>query len=125
GFRMELGEVEGALRACAGVEEAAALVEEAGDAGGDRRLVAWVAAAPGAVSAAGLLGELRRRVPEFLVPSVLSVEAALPLTAQGKVDRRALAERRLAGSLERETGRAPEGPIEELLAGLWSAPLGA
>src|SRR6185503_9650527 len=89
GFRIELAEVEAALLAHPGVSAAVAGVRE--DGAGDRRLVAWVVkrgeAPPG-------LEELRRhlaeRLPEAMIPSSWVELAALPLTANGKVDRGAL-----------------------------------
>jgi amino acid adenylation domain-containing protein len=89
GFRIELGEVESALAAHPGVREAVALARE--DAPGEQRLVAYLVAADGAELSVGeLRGFLRERLPEFMVPSVFVPVDAIPLTPNGKVDRRAL-----------------------------------
>ncbi|HYE95662.1 MAG TPA: amino acid adenylation domain-containing protein, partial [Rubricoccaceae bacterium] len=99
GFRVELGEVEAALRARAGVAECAVVAGEWGG-DGDRRLVAYVVADTGArahgagpgVSASALREELSRSLPDYMVPSAFVFMDELPLTPNGKVDRRALPE---------------------------------
>ncbi|MDP2343976.1 MAG: amino acid adenylation domain-containing protein [Deltaproteobacteria bacterium] len=85
GYRVDPGEVEAALRATAGVTEAAVV---AIDGAGGQQLAAFVVGASAAP--ATLLGELRRRLPPYLVPRQLHVVASLPTTASGKVDPRAL-----------------------------------
>ncbi|MBN8232598.1 amino acid adenylation domain-containing protein, partial [Corallococcus macrosporus] len=86
GFRVELAEVEAALRSGPGVREAVAVVRE--DAPGDKRLVGYVVAPEGDLSV--LRAHLQRRLPEYMVPSALVPLEALPLTANAKVDRKAL-----------------------------------
>jgi amino acid adenylation domain-containing protein len=108
GFRIELGEVESALLADARVREAVAIVRE--DRPGDRRLVAYVALRDDALNldklrhlgvsgragqaddeiARDVLVRLAARLPEPFVPGAIMVLDALPLTANGKLDRRAL-----------------------------------
>ncbi|HYO16003.1 MAG TPA: amino acid adenylation domain-containing protein, partial [Thermoanaerobaculia bacterium] len=113
GFRIEPGEVETALLSHAAVREAAVLA--LGD-GPERRLVAYVSAEAGP---ADLRAWLEGRLPAYMVPSAWVILPALPRTPNGKVDRKALA--RIEP--ERETGAASAvrlGPVEELLAGIWS-----
>jgi len=86
GFRIELGEVESALRRHPAVAEATAAVRE--DVPGDKRLVAYVT--PGDVDTGALREHLRRHLPEYMVPSALVALESLPLSPNGKVDRRAL-----------------------------------
>ncbi|HEV7515515.1 MAG TPA: amino acid adenylation domain-containing protein, partial [Thermoanaerobaculia bacterium] len=118
GFRVEPGEIEAALAAEPGVGEAVVIVRE--DTSGDRRLVAYVVDGPEGPSSAGALREaLKRKLPEPLVPSAIVVLAALPLTAHGKVDRRALPAPEETGS-EAESYVAPRGPVERALAEIWS-----
>ncbi len=133
GFRIETGEIEAALLALPGVEQAAVAVVAA--ATGDRRLVAYVAAPPDAAppDPAALRAELRRRLPEFMVPAAWVTLPRLPRTAQGKLDRQALARIAprpgavLSGSpasgepLEpwAPGGALPRSPGEELIAGVW------
>ncbi|HVR09846.1 MAG TPA: amino acid adenylation domain-containing protein, partial [Thermoanaerobaculia bacterium] len=88
GFRIEPGEVEAALREHPAVRQALVMVRE--DRPGDRRLVGYVAAAAAPGLARDLERRLRQRLPEHLVPAALVVLAALPLTANGKIDRAAL-----------------------------------
>jgi thioesterase domain-containing protein/acyl carrier protein len=89
GFRVELGEVEAALAADPTIHEAAVVVQGEGD---DRHLAAYVVPAAGAavLEVAELRRSLRDRLPEHMVPAAWAVLPALPLNANGKVDRRAL-----------------------------------
>jgi amino acid adenylation domain-containing protein len=131
GFRIEPGEIEAALEAHAGVREARVLARE--DVRDDKKLVAYVSAAEGGAAVANLRsnlvrdlrGHLKGRLPEYMVPSSFVVLDELPLTANGKVDRRALLAYD-AGEAEEARGEyvAPRTPTEELLAGIWSEVLG-
>ncbi|RYZ40297.1 MAG: non-ribosomal peptide synthetase, partial [Myxococcaceae bacterium] len=122
GYRIELGEVEAALVAQPGVREAVAVVREDTTAG--KRLVAYVVAKPGeAVEAQALRSALKQRLPEYLVPSALVVLEALPLNANGKVDRKALPAPE-AGLSQAGRYEAPRTATEEVLAALWAQVLG-
>ncbi len=119
GFRIEPGEIETALRGLPGVRDAVVVVRE--DTPGNRRLVAYFTAAPGAPApAAGdLRARLRDAVPEHMMPSAFVALEALPMTPNGKIDRRALPvpEGRPEGG---EEYVAPRTPTEEALAAIWS-----
>jgi amino acid adenylation domain-containing protein len=117
GFRVEPGEIETALTAHSGVREAIVLARE--DTPGNRRLVAYVA---GEVDGGELQEILRARLPAYMVPSAFVILDSLPLTANSKVDRRALP----APERPVEGGRylAPRTPVEAVLAGIWSEVLG-
>jgi amino acid adenylation domain-containing protein len=122
GFRIELGEIQSVLLGHAAVRDAVVLVREDG---GDRRLVGYVVPEGEGETPAGLRAALRERLPEHMVPAVFVFLAGLPLTSNGKVDRRAL----LRLPVERDTTRmetfaAPRTPAEELLAGIWAEVLG-
>ncbi|MDT0444519.1 non-ribosomal peptide synthetase [Streptomyces johnsoniae] len=114
GRRVEPGEVAAALRTLA--EVAAVHVLPVGTRH-DRRLCAWVVPAAGAQpTAAGLRGQLRRKLPHYMLPAHCVVMKRLPLTPNGKVDRRALP---VPDTPQRPTGaRAPRTVREEILCGL-------
>lgn len=122
GFRVELAEVEAALESDPRVSEAIVLVREVA---GDPRLVGYVCCpGPGAEDLAQQLRvHAASKVPDYMVPGSVVVLDRLPLTANGKVDRRALPEPRRPD--EERTGRvAPETPTQRLLAEIWAAELG-
>jgi non-ribosomal peptide synthetase component F/thioesterase domain-containing protein/acyl carrier protein len=107
GFRIELGEIEAALVAHPAVRQAVAGLR------GDR-LVAWVVAE----ADADLREHLKGRLPDYMIPAAFVKRDAFPLTPSGKVDRKALPEPEIVGG---ERGWvAPRGPVEELIAGIWS-----
>jgi amino acid adenylation domain-containing protein len=112
GFRIELGEIETVLAAHAAVAQAVVVARE--DVPGDVRLAAYVV--PEAASAAGLPAYLREKLPDYMVPAWFTFLPALPLTAGGKVDRRALPAPERTGG---EPGAAPRTPTEELLAAIF------
>jgi amino acid adenylation domain-containing protein len=117
GFRIELGEIESALLAQPSVAAAAVAVNGAGD---DAALVAYVVPAGGAVHAPELREALKRRLPEYMVPAAFVALDRIPLTANGKVDRRALPEPDGAGIAAGGAHVAPATPVEEVLAGIWA-----
>ncbi|WP_244237973.1 non-ribosomal peptide synthase/polyketide synthase, partial [Corallococcus terminator] len=113
GFRIEPGEVEAALRALPGVHEAVAVVRE--DIAGDKRLVAYVVGE--ALEAATLRSALQQRLPDYLIPGAFVVLEALPLNANGKLNRSALPAPEALVSADRFV--APRDALEERLAGLF------
>ncbi|MBK3510992.1 non-ribosomal peptide synthetase [Pseudomonas sp. MF6747] len=115
GFRIEPGEIETCLAAFPGVKDAVVLARE--DEPGDKRLVAYYTAqAPLDIQA--LRAHLQGRLPDYMVPSAYVWLALLPLTANGKLDRKGLPVPDQSALLSRGY-EAPEGEVETLLAQIW------
>jgi amino acid adenylation domain-containing protein len=112
GYRVELGEVESALKALPGLADAVVVAQ--GDTAEGRRLIAYV------LGQGIVLGDLRARLartlPEHAVPSVFVTLKRFPTTPSGKVDRRALTQRRvtLAGSGDAITKDSVAGDLKRL-----------
>ena len=119
GFRIELGEIEATLSAHPAVRAAVALARTAGE--GDKRLVAYIVpnleARP---SVRELRDHLRARLPEHMVPGAFVFLEALPVTANGKLNRKALPAPQAAAPGAEEGCAGPRTAVEELLAGIWS-----
>ena len=124
GFRIELGEIEAAVCALPGVREA--VLEVRAGAETEKRLVAYVVCEEGMeVSLSQLRNQLKERLPDYMVPAAFVSLPRMPLTRNGKVDRRALPEpEALKGSGGREGHAEPRTPVEELLCGIWAEVLG-
>lgn len=119
GFRIELAEVEAALRRQATVAQA--LVSARETSPGNRQLIAWVTAKPGeSCDADALRRALGAQLPDFMVPAMIIPLEQLPLTANGKVDQRALPVPLFAPA----THRAPRNDLERTLCTLFAAVLG-
>jgi amino acid adenylation domain-containing protein len=122
GFRIEIGEVEAALAAHPRVKDVAVVAHESG---GDRRLAAYLVMSGGAaaVDPAEMRAFLKQHLPEHMVPSFFVALPALPMTPNGKVDRRALPEPEV--DVNREAAFvAAESDMEEVLDEIWRAVLG-
>src|SRR5262249_10095627 len=116
GYRIELGEIEAVLRGQPGVAAAAVVMKE-GEEGG--RIEAFIVGGEGGPSAAEVRSYLRQKLPEYMMPGAVVELAELPMTVNGKVDRRKLneVEQEQAGE-EEGAGRATTA-IEELVVGIW------
>jgi amino acid adenylation domain-containing protein len=123
GYRVEVAEIELAILNVSGIKEAVVVARETHT--GETQLVAYVVSsgAPGS-SARSLLGLLRQKLPDFMVPAAVVILETLPLLPNGKVDRQALPSpdwepTELAGTLV-----PPRGPIEVKLTKIWTNVLG-
>ncbi|HJT58387.1 MAG TPA: amino acid adenylation domain-containing protein [Ktedonobacteraceae bacterium] len=118
GYRIELGEIEALLSQHAEVRESVVIVQ--GEAG-DKRLVAYVAGREASgPSISELRQYMRQKLPDYMQPSLYVVLEKLPLTANGKVDRRALPAPEDKNETEQAgDGTAPRGPVEEIITKVW------
>ncbi len=141
GFRIEPGEIEAALEAHPAVQEVVVLAK-AGPAG-DKHLVAYVvpgspyqdaaelpfaqdeqAGGHAAQFSAELRGFLKERLPDYMVPSAFILLRAMPLNANGKLDRKALPEPEITKLRPQRDFVAPRTPLEEMIAQMWLPLLG-
>ncbi|MBB5393235.1 non-ribosomal peptide synthase protein (TIGR01720 family)/amino acid adenylation domain-containing protein, partial [Herbaspirillum sp. SJZ130] len=121
GFRIELGEVEAALLAQPALRQAVVVVRTMG---GIDRLLAYVSAHPEyAPDLVAIQQALADSLPPYMLPSRIIVLPALPLNANGKIDRKALPQE-LPAMPESALGDAPEGALENLIAASWAEVLG-
>jgi amino acid adenylation domain-containing protein len=122
GFRIELGEIEAVLGECPEVRQAIVTVRE--DNPGDKRLVAYLIAAPNRdLDIDRLRREVGKKLPEHMVPSRFVVVESLPMTTSGKVDRKALP----APPVERGSlgvAVAPRSELESQIASAFARTLG-
>jgi len=121
GFRIELGEIESQLITCEGIREAVVLARE--DTPADKRLVAYYTASDGEVPVEQIRAHLTARLPEYMIPAAYVILDSLPLTRNGKLDRKALP---APGVGAHVTGHyeAPVGAVEDALAHIWCEVLG-
>ncbi|WP_442791742.1 amino acid adenylation domain-containing protein [Mycolicibacterium sp. ND9-15] len=116
GYRIELGEVQAVLAGLAGVEQAAVIARE--DRPGDKRLVGYLT---GTADPAGIRAAMAERLPAYMVPAAIVAIEALPLTVNGKLDKRALP---APEYVDLDRYRAPGNAVEEILAGIYAQVLG-
>ncbi|MBV7340168.1 amino acid adenylation domain-containing protein [Chloroflexi bacterium TSY] len=117
GFRIELGEIEAVLCQLADVHECVVIVRGDGD---DARLVAYVVPSAGAVSESDeWRTHLRSKLPEYMVPTHFVSLPRLPLTRNGKVDRKALPAPESVRQRSQAAYVAPRSEIEQTIADIW------
>ena len=120
GYRIELGEVEAVLRQVEGVKEAVVMVREEG--GREKQMVAYIEG-EGELKANEIRGNLKKEIPEYMIPTEYIKVEKMPMTASGKIDRK---------SLEKEEGRMewggkyeePRTEKEKKIARVWGEVLG-
>ncbi|WP_319458340.1 non-ribosomal peptide synthetase, partial [Mycobacterium sp. RTGN4] len=116
GYRIELGDIQSALADMDGVEQAVVIARE--DRPGDKRLVGYVT---GSADGPKVRTQLLQRLPGYMVPAAVVVLECLPLTVNGKLDRRALP---APEYVDADAYRAPGTVTEELVAGIYAQVLG-
>ncbi|WP_155942064.1 non-ribosomal peptide synthetase, partial [Mycobacteroides sp. CBMA 326] len=117
GYRIELGEIQAALVRLDGVDQAVVIARE--DRPGDKRLVGYIT---GTADPIGVRTALAKRLPGYMVPAAVVVLKTLPLTVNGKLDKRALpAPEYHSGGADY---RAPSTPVEKVLADIYAQVLG-
>jgi natural product biosynthesis luciferase-like monooxygenase protein len=117
GHRIELGEIEAHLGRVPGVRDAVVIARE--DVPGDVRLVAyWTSSPP--VGADPVRESLRRSLPEFMHPSAYVPLAQMPLTPNGKIDRKALPAPERTRDVPAHEFRPPDGSLERMIAEVWA-----
>ncbi|SDI03069.1 amino acid adenylation domain-containing protein, partial [Vibrio xiamenensis] len=121
GFRIELGEIEAALAKCDGIEQAVVVARD--NASGDPQLVAYFSTDNQAVDISDVVEQIRQPLPEYMIPSAFVELDAIPLTPNGKVDRKALPAPQASAYLQSHYV-APRGEDETQLAALWQDLLG-
>ena len=123
GFRIELGEIEASLERCPGVRSGAVTVRKS--ANNDASLVAFYESCDGQAMDEAVLTHMRGHLPEYMVPQTVRCIARLPITANGKIDRKVLADMTLAGMAQSSALPVlPASETERRLIGLWSDVLG-
>jgi amino acid adenylation domain-containing protein len=122
GLRIELGEVEAALRRCASVRQA--IVTAHGRDPANRKLVAYVVRRPGHTpSRKTLEHELKQTIPGYMVPGLWIFLEQLPLTVSGKIDRSRLPLPMLPPMADKSTFIAVQTPTQQRLAEIWAQSL--
>ncbi len=118
GFRIEPGEIENVINGHPDVENSVVVVRE--DIPGDRRIVAYIAPKAGATLTPGdLTGTLRERLPDYMVPSSLVILDALPLSPNGKVDRKKLPTPDSQRPMMAADYIEPQDDLERMISTIW------
>jgi amino acid adenylation domain-containing protein/non-ribosomal peptide synthase protein (TIGR01720 family) len=118
GYRIETGEVENVLQRAPGVQQAVVIAKENND--GTKQLVAFIVA-KNEISKDAVNSYLATQLPDYMIPSLIVPVTEIPLTVNGKVDRRQLLS--LAGTPSHDAA-APRDEVEQKLAGIWKDLLG-
>ncbi|WP_197371223.1 non-ribosomal peptide synthetase, partial [Streptomyces clavuligerus] len=123
GFRIELGEITAALTNHPDIRQAITIVRE--DTPGDKRLVAYLVPEPGhLLNTPAIRQDLTQSLPDYMVPTAYIPLDAIPLTANGKLDKRNLPAPDSATLRTADTYTAPRTPLEQHIAEVWRDVLG-
>ncbi|MGZ4970853.1 MAG: phosphopantetheine-binding protein, partial [Methylobacter sp.] len=120
GFRIELGEIEARLLEIPAVKEAVVIARE--DQPGDKRLAAYLVAAD-SIDVEAVKARFKETLPDYMVPGAFVQLDSMPLSANGKLDRKRLPQPDRAGTAE-QAYVAPRTATEAILAGIWAEVLG-
>ncbi len=119
GYRVELGEIEAVIVELKEVREAVVVMRD--DGAGDKALLAYVVLSEEAEhSVEELKAELRKSLPEYMIPVAFIRSESLPLTTNGKIDRNALPEYHVDESTAGASEQSLRTPVEEIVAGVWA-----
>ena len=118
GFRIELGEIETAIARYPGVREAVVIVRE--DIPGDKRLVAYVTSDQQALTVSAVREALTGKLPNYMLPSAVVRMDAMPLTPNGKIDRKVLPAPDTARTARQREYVAPRTEQEKTLVAIWA-----
>lgn len=122
GFRIEPGEIESVLSKHPGVDDNAIVVRE--DSTGNKRLIGYVVRNRESVVESDLRRHVQAQLPEYMVPSEFVFLNSMPLTPNGKIDRRALAALKGESATAVAATSLPSDPIQQQLIGIWEELLG-
>jgi amino acid adenylation domain-containing protein/non-ribosomal peptide synthase protein (TIGR01720 family) len=118
GFRIELGEIEAVLRQHPEIREVSVMAREITP--GTKQLVAYIVASIPRIDLTGLREFLKKKLPEYMVPAAFVFLSTLPLTNNGKIDRKALPQPEPERPSLSENFVAPRDQVEEKLARIWA-----
>ncbi|HVG92104.1 MAG TPA: amino acid adenylation domain-containing protein, partial [Alphaproteobacteria bacterium] len=122
GFRIELGEIESAIMQCPGITECVVTAQQ--DEDGGKRLAAYVAGGNASLHLDELRNSLKERLPDYMLPAALIPVKTLPLTENGKVDRRSLPPPHWGAPISVNGHTPPRTRVEKVLAEAWKEALG-
>jgi amino acid adenylation domain-containing protein len=123
GYRIELGEIEAVLKEQPEIEQAVVIARE--DKPGDQRLVAYLVAAASTVpTTLELRTRLKRQLPDYMAPAAYVFLDQIPISSNGKIDRKALPLSAETQTLQADTYIAPRSDLEKVLVGIWAEVLG-
>jgi amino acid adenylation domain-containing protein len=118
GYRVELPEIESLLDRCAGVKKSVVVAQP--EPSGDNQLLAYYSAPAGEeVTEASLVRQLKKNLPDYMIPRLFFPVEEFPLTGTGKIDRKALANKDTSQLVTQTEFVAPRDGIERTLASIW------
>ena len=123
GYRIELGEIEAVLKEQPEIKQAVVIARE--DRPGEKRLVAYLVAAASTVpTTLELRTRLKRQLPDYMAPTAYVFLDQIPISTNGKIDRKALPLPAETQTLQADTYIAPQSHLEKTLVGIWAEVLG-